>query len=240
MNYNFEIASIRFDVEFRKIKTSSLTVYPPNSQRPDGRVKIAAPIGTSKEYIRDFAVSKIKWIQEQRQKFQKRQAEKTRKTEGPLKNNSTVYLWGAAYNLEIIERDGHPKIATDSKNMKFFVRPDTSKVKRQEVFDKLYRRITKKAAEERIKKWESIIGVTVKKLFIRKMKTHWGSCNYQKQTLRLNSELAKRDPICLDYVIVHEMLHIIEKGHNQNYYRLLGKYFPDWKSIRKKMNSGEL
>ena len=240
MNYSFEIASIRFEVEFRKIKTLCLTVYPPNSQRPAGMVKIAAPIGTTQDFIQKFAISKIEWVKNQQERFQKNQVGKKLKAEDPLKNNSTVFLWGNAYKLEIIERSGHPKIVIDSGCMKFFVRPDSTKAKRQEVFDKWYRKITKKAAEEKVKELESSIGVTVKKLYVQKMKTHWGSCNYKKQTLRLNSELAKRDPICLNYVIVHEMLHIIEKGHNQNYYRLMSKYFPDWKSIRKKMNSGEL
>jgi len=124
--------------------------------------------------------------------------------------------------------------------MTMYVRPGSTKAKRQEYLDKWYRRILKEAALAIVEKWEGRIGVEVKKIYVRKMKSHWGSCNYGKQTMRLNSELAKRKIECLEYVIVHEMLHIIESGHNRNFYRLLNKYIPGWKDIRKKMNRGDL
>jgi predicted metal-dependent hydrolase len=230
MNYNKNDASIRFEVEYKAVKTMRLTVYP-----PDGRVKITAPFGTAPEGIKKFAESKIQWIIKHRQKFINKS-----KTSVPVKNNSTVYLWGTPYELEIIEREGYSKIVPEGGKIKMYVRPGSTKAKKQEIFDKWYSKILKGAAPEIIEKWEAKIGVNVNKLYVQKMKTHWGSCNYGKQTLRLNSELAKRSPECLDYVILHEMLHIIEKGHNQNFYRFLNKFMPAWKSIRKKMNSGEL
>ena len=234
MNYKFEAASIQFEVEYRKVKVLRLTVYP-----PDGRVKITAPLGTTQEFIRKFAASKTGWVEEQRQKFQKNKAQSKSKTAGALKNNSTVFIWGQAFKLEIIERNGHPKILVNSGSVKFYVRPDSTRAKRLGIFDKWYRNVLKEAAASIIEKWEKQIGVQVKKLYVQKMKTHWGSCNYERHTLRLNSELAKRDPLCLEYVVVHEMLHIIEKNHNSNYYRLMNKYFPGWKAIRKRMNSNE-
>ena len=170
------------------------------------------------------------------------------KLSGPVKNDSVVYVWGEALNLEVIERKGHPKIIISGGNMIMYVRPDfspglasagpTPTAKRQDFLDKWYRETLKKAAPPIITKWEKRLGVSVKKLYIRKMKTHWGSCNYRKHTLRLNSELVKRGAECLEYVIIHEMLHIIEKGHNKRFYCLLNQYFPDWKRIRKKLNSG--
>jgi len=150
-----------------------------------------------------------------------------------------VFVWGAGLALEIIERRGNPKILIEGGQMKLYVRPGSSKTKKQEVLDKWYSRSLKEAAPPIIKNWEKRIGVEVKKLYVRKMKTHWGSCNSERQTLRLNSELVKRSPECLEYVIVHEMLHIIEKGHNNKFYRLLNQYLPNWKDIRKKMNKGE-
>ena len=230
MTYAFELASIPFEVEYRNVKTLRLTVYP-----PDGRVRIAAPPGTTPEFIRNFAVSKIKWIEKHRERFLNHS-----KLTSTLRNHSTVYVWGAAHELELIEHMGNSKVVIKEGRMLMYVRPDSTKVKKQEILDRWYRRVLKDAVSDVIRKWEGRIGVEVSKIYVRKMKTHWGSCNYEKQTLRLNSELAKRSPECLEYVIVHEMLHIIESGHNLNFYRLLTKYIPEWKSIRKKMNKGDL
>jgi predicted metal-dependent hydrolase len=215
-------------VEYRKLKTIRLTVHP-----PDGRVKIAAPIGMDREQIRTFAVSKIAWIEKHRERYLKHS-----KINSSLKNHSAVYIWGTAYKLEIIERKGNSKIKVEGGNIKLYVRPDSTKAKKLEILDKWYHKILEEVSLPIIKKWEAIIGVEVKKLYVRKMKTHWGSCNGEKQTLRLNSELAKRNPVYLEYVIVHEMLHIIEKSHNRRFYSLLNKYLPGWKETRKKMNAG--
>ena len=227
---NTEFTGIPIEVEFKNVKSLRLTVYP-----PDGRVRISAPLGTSQESIRKFAASKISWIEKHRQKFLNHS-----KLAGSVKNHSEVFVWGISCKLEIIERNGNPKIALSDDCVRLFIRPASTKAKRQEILDKWYRTILKEAALPIIENWENRIGVKVKKLYIRKMKSHWGSCNYEKQTLRLNSELAKRKSECLEYVILHEMLHIIEKGHNRNFYRLLNKYMPEWKAIRKKMNAGDL
>jgi len=225
-----EQIAIPIEVEFRNVKTLRLTVYP-----PDGRVKVIAPVGASREDIRKFAASKIAWIQKHREKFLNHS-----KLIVSLKSHSTLFVWGEPWELEIIERKGNPKIVMENGSMKMYVRPDSTNAKRQEFLDKWYSKILKAQALPLIAEWEGRIGVEVKKLFIRKMKTCWGSCNSTRQTLRLNSELAKRKRECLEYVIVHEMIHIIEKSHNRKFYSLLNKYLPAWKIIRKKMNAGEL
>ena len=228
MDFCFEIKTIRFEVEYRKVGALRLTVYP-----PDGRVVIAAPLGMDREAIEKFAASKTGWAEKHRSRFLSHT-----KLNASLKNHSTVYVWGAPRKLEIIERRGNPKIVIEGSTMNMFVRPGSTKAKKQELLDKWYHRLLKEAAPEIIENWERRIGVEVEKLYVRKMKSHWGSCNREKRTLRLNSELAKRDPECLEYVIVHEMVHIFEKGHNEKFYRLLGKYLPEWKAIRKKLNAG--
>ena len=233
--FSFTLGNIPIDVEYRNVKTLRLTVYP-----PDGKVLAAAPQGMAREFIVKFAVSKIAWIEKHREKYLKHQVDLKPKKGGSIRNHSTVYVWGAAYQLELIERRGNPKIVIEGACMKMYVRPDSTKAKRQEFLDKWYRGLLSAAAPGIIRKWEAIMGLEVKKLFVRKMKTHWGSCNCGKQTLRLNSELVKHTPECLEYVIVHEMLHIIEKGHNRNFYRLLTQYIPQWKMIRKKMNKREI
>ena len=231
--FTFDLAAIPVEVEYRAVKTMRLTVYP-----PDGRVRIAVAPGTTVEQIKKFASSKIKWIEKHREKFLNNPTGFNPQASGSLRNHSTVHVWGVPHKLELIERQGNSKIVIEGGCMKMYVRPLSPKVKKLEVLDRWYRRSLKAAAAPVIKKWESIIGVEVKKLYVRKMKTHWGSCNYQRQTLRLNSELAKRNPECLEYVIVHEMLHIIERGHNRNFYSLLTQYIPAWKNIRKNMNTG--
>ena len=226
---------MNYEVEFKAVKNLRLTVYP-----PDGRVRVTAPQGTGREIIKKFVLSKIGWIETQRQSFQNQPVKARPGIDESLKNGSTVFVWGKAHELEIIERNGNSKILLESGCMKFYVRPDSTKTKKQEYLDKWRRKILKGNAIAVIEKWENRTGISVKKLFIRKMKSCWGSCNYRKQTLRLNSELTKRNPECLDYVVLHEMLHIIEKGHNRNFYYQMSRYLPEWKSIRKKMKSGEL
>ena len=235
MKYTFTIASIQFEVEYKTIKALRLTVYP-----PDGDVKIVAPLGTTPEFIKKFASSKIEWIEKHRQKFKKRISDVKSLTDPSLRNHSTVYVWGKQYELELIEREGYSKISLDkSSRIRMCIRPGATKTQKRDLLDRWYRNTLKKTAPAIIEKWEGKTGVKVKKIYVQKMKTHWGSCNYKKQTLRLNSELVKRDGECLDYVVLHEMLHIIEKGHNSKFYGLLDKYLPDWKAIRKRMNSNE-
>jgi len=232
--YSFALGAISVAVEYRAVKVMRLTVHP-----PDGRVRIAAPVGTTQDAVKRFAVSKIQWIEKHKARFLNNAAAKPTTAE-TLRNHSTVYVWGVPHELVLVEREGNAKIVVESGRMTMYLRPQCPKDKKQEVFDRWYRRVLKEAADKLIDKWTAVIGVEVKKLYVRKMKSHWGSCNYQKQTLRLNSELAKRNPEYLEYVVVHEILHIIEKGHNQNFYRLMNQYMPAWKVIRKKMNSGAL
>ena len=235
MTYTIELAAIPMEVEYRNVKALRLTVYP-----PDGRVRISAPVGAAPELIRKFAASKIKWIEKHRQRFLNQPTGKRPAGAGSLRNHSTVYIWGVPHELELIERGGNSKIVVKDGCLTMYIRPFSPKAKKQEILDRWYRRSLKEAAAPVIKKWEAVIGVEVKKLYVRKMRAHWGSCNFQRQTLRLNSELAKRSPECLEYVIVHEMLHIIEKGHNQRFYRFLNQYIPEWKALRKEMNAGGL
>jgi predicted metal-dependent hydrolase len=234
-SFTFMLDAIPVEVEYRKVKNLRLTVYP-----PEGRVKVAAPFGMTAEYIKNFAASKFEWVKEQRKRILDNSKKQKAKESPSLKNNSTVYVWGQAHELELVELQGHPKIKIEDGRMIMYVRPGFTRAKRQDLLDKWYRKTLKESAPQIIEKWEKRIGVEVKKLFVRKMKSHWGSCNRENQTLRLNSELVKRSPVCLEYVIVHEILHFFEKGHNQDYYRLLNKHIPDWKTIRKKMNTGEL
>jgi predicted metal-dependent hydrolase len=207
-----------------------MTVYP-----PDGKVRISAPKDAGWEFIRSFALSKIPWIEKHREKFRRNV-----KAKNLFQNQEIHYVWGSAYKLELVERRGHPKITLGENVLRLCIRPDTSNEHKQKILDNWYRELLREAVPRLIQKWESVIGVTVKAVIPRKMKSHWGSCNCQKQIIRLNTELAKKPPECLEYVLVHEMIHIIEPSHNRNFYGLMNQYFPAWKLIRKKMNAGEI
>jgi predicted metal-dependent hydrolase len=226
----FKLGDIPVIVEYKNIKNLRMTIYP-----PDGKVSISAPNNTAWEFIQSFAASKIPWIEKHREKFRRHSMVKTR-----FQNHEVHYVWGLAYRLELVEQQGHPKIALEEGVLRLYTRPDASKEQKQKLLDTWYRDLLRKAAPRFIQKWEPVIGVTVKGIFLRKMKSHWGSCNCQKQTIRLNTELTKKTPECLEYVLVHEMIHILEPSHNRNFYRLMNKHLPAWKLIRKKMNAGEV
>jgi predicted metal-dependent hydrolase len=207
-----------------------MTVYP-----PDGKVRISAPVNTPKETIRNFAALKSQWIEKHRTKYRSQPH-----AANNFKNHEPHYIWGRMYELEVIERNGRQKIQLENGRLLMFIHPLTTKAKKQALLDRCYRDLLRETAPLIIKKWEPIIGTAVKGLYLRKMKSHWGSCNCKKQTIRLNTELAKKPPEFLEYVIVHEMLHIFEPHHNQAFYRLMNTYLPSWKAIRKKMNTGEI
>ena len=228
----FYLADIPIEVKHRNLKTMRLTVYP-----PDGKVVVSAPAGTSLVLIKNFTVSKLDWIKKQRERLSDKAPLSKSGGAESLRNNSTVYVWGIPYRLQLVIRNGNSKIKLDDETVLMYCRPLTPKAKKQEILDRWYRRALKEAAPPIIEKWEAILNVKVNKLHIRKMKSKWGSCNYNRQTMRLNSELAKRKPELLEYVIVHEMLHIIESSHNKNFYRLMGKFMPEWKVMRKQLNS---
>jgi predicted metal-dependent hydrolase len=223
----FKLGDIPIEVEYKPVKHLRITVYP-----PDGRVRISAPFHTTRESIRDFVVSKLRWIEKHRARLKKHSPR-----DGDLEKGVS-YVWGTAYELNIIEGRGRPKVKVEDRKLVFSIRPDSPKEKKQEVLDKWGRRMLRETALGLIKKWEPLIGVSVKELYLRKMKSHWGSCSYERQTIRLNTELVKMAPQYLEYVIVHELIHLIEPAHNGNFYRLMNKFMPAWKTIRKEMNSG--
>jgi predicted metal-dependent hydrolase len=230
MTETFKLGTIPIKIEYKRIKTLRMTVYP-----PEGKVCISAPLDTPGESIEKFALSKIQWIEKHREKFRR-----SPKAKNQMQNNEIHFVWGKAYNLELVEKKGRPKIELTEKSLRLHIPQDTAKGEKKRILDKWYHRILKEAAPDIVKKWEAVIGINIKGIYYRRMKSHWGSCNYQRQTIRLNTELAKKPPECLTYVIVHEMLHIIEPAHNKAFYHLMNAYIPTWKIIRKKMNAGEI
>jgi predicted metal-dependent hydrolase len=223
------VGDVPIEVAYKPVKNIRLTVYP-----PDGRVQVSAPLRTDPDFIRNFAVSRQGWIEKCRAKFRRHSLFKIENT-GDLR-----LIWGVAHKFEEIEERGRPKIVVRDRIMRQYVRPGSPPEKRRELLDAWYRGILRQIAPAIIEKWSARLGVEIRKFYVQKMKSHWGSCNHRQKTIRLNSELVKRSPECLEYVILHELIHIIEPSHNRNFYRLLNAYMPRWKDIRKGLNAGDL
>jgi predicted metal-dependent hydrolase len=235
------IGNLRVEVEYKQVKTLRMTLYPPAPGTPgagqgsgEGRIHISAPLHTSRQFIQNFVISRAAWIEKHRARF-RRHVPAAR-----LRNDETLFVWGLPLRLELTEREGRPRIVPGEGRMAMFVRPGDSFEQRQKILDRWYRGLCKEAAARMVPLLAARVGVEVQRIYYRKMRSHWGSCNYIKKTIRLNTELAKKPPECLEYVILHELIHLLEPSHNRNFYRLMDRYLPSWKTIRKKMNRGEI
>jgi predicted metal-dependent hydrolase len=221
-----QVGNQKIEITYKPIKNLRLTVYP-----PDGQVKVAAPQDMAVDFIRHFAVSKMAWIEKQQNRYRLLAAVRVdADPEGPQ------LIWGIPHRLVVTEKRGTPKVAVENGVMTLYVRPGSDREKLQAMLDTWRLKVLKETAPRIIEKWEAAIGVKTAAFYVRKMKSHWGSCNCARRTIRLNSELVKRNPECLEYVIVHELIHLIEPAHNRNFYRLMNKYMPAWKTIRRQMN----
>jgi predicted metal-dependent hydrolase len=220
------VGNQRIELIYKPVKNLRLTVYP-----PDGRVRISAPQNMAADFIRNFAASRMAWIEKQQARCRLLAAARDK-----TGLESPQLIWGVPHRLVLVEKRGNPGVTVANGVMTLYVKPDSSGEKRRALLDSWRLKLLKETAPGLIEKWEGLIGVKTSAFYVRKMKSHWGSCNCTRRTIRLNSELVKRSPECLEYVIVHELIHLIEPAHNRNFYRLLNKYMPEWKNIRKRMN----
>ncbi|CUS32148.1 conserved hypothetical protein [Candidatus Nitrospira nitrosa] len=222
-----QLGNITADVVLKDIKNVHLSVYPPN-----GHVRIAAPARMSLDTIRVFAVSKLGWIKQQQKKLR----EQERETPREYLNRESHYLWGRRYLLTVREDDEAPSIELKHSRILLHVRPGTSEERKQALFEEWYREQLKQAVPLLITKWQPLIGVTVNRFFVQRMKTKWGSCNPTARHIRLNTELTKKPPECLEYIVVHEMAHLIEPTHTQRFIALMNRFMPKWQFYRGVLN----
>jgi predicted metal-dependent hydrolase len=220
-----KLNDIVVEVTMKKIKSIRLKVY------PNGQVKVSAPLHAHQETIHTFLMSKFAWIQQAQKQLQHQ-----RETSRHQVDNKSRYVWGKRYLLNVIEQDAHPRITLTHNEMQLHVRPKTSPKLQQTIIDEWLRVELKRAIPPLIEKWQAIMGVQVKKFFVQKMKTQWGSCNYTMGNVRFNSELAKKPPECLEYVVVHELAHLLEPSHNARFHSLMSQFMPNWKLIKAELN----
>lgn len=222
-----KLGDIAVDVVLKDIKNIHLSVYPPT-----GRVRISAPSRMSLDTIRVFAISKLGWIKSQQKKLQ----EQERETPREYLDRESHYVWGKRYLLKIFESDEAPSVELKHSKMILSVRPGTNKEKRQAIVAEWYREQLKNAAPSIISKWELLMGVKLERFFVQQMKTKWGSCNPTSKSIRLNTDLAKKPRECLEYIVVHEMAHLLEATHNSRFNALMDQFMPKCQFYRDQLN----
>jgi predicted metal-dependent hydrolase len=222
-----QLGDITIEVTQKDIKNVHLSVYP-----PFGQVKIAAPLRMNLDTIRIYAITKLSWIRKQQSKI------KAQKREAPreyLTKESHYYL-GKRYLLKVIEHNLPPIVKLKQNTIELYVRFGTDTAKRKDILDEWYRSKLKEIIPSIITKWESVLKVEVNHFGIKKMKTKWGTCNIESQRIWLNLELAKKPIICLEYIIIHEMTHLLERNHNTRFVALMNQFMPNWKEVKEELN----
>ncbi len=222
-----ELGEITVDVVLKDIKNIHLSVHPPT-----GRVRISAPLRMDMDIIRVFAISKLDWIKKQQKKLQ----EQERETPREYLDRESHYVWGTRYLLEVVESPAAPSVELKHSLIVLRVRPGADENKKQAALEEWYRKQIRAVAPGLIARWEPIIGVKVERTFVRRMKTRWGSCNPRTGSIRLNTELAKKPRECLEYIVVHEMAHLLEPTHNARFVALMDRFLPHWKHLREDLN----
>lgn len=225
------LGDLTIEVERKPIKHLHLSVYP-----PDGHVRIAAPERMDLDTIRVYAISRLGWIKDQQRKFHEQRRESARE----YIDHESHYVWGQRYLLQVLERDAPPTIELKHRHLLLGVRPGTPTARRHALLEDWYRRQLRAAVAPLLAQWELRLGVHVERIYIQRMKTRWGSCNPAARSLRFNTELAKKPPQCLEYIVVHELLHLLEPSHNPRFVALMEHHFPHWRLLRDELNRAPL
>jgi predicted metal-dependent hydrolase len=222
-----ELGNISIEVEKKDIKNIYLSVYPPN-----GKVKISAPRRMDLDTIRVFAISKLSWIKKQQEIFKNQEREAPRE----YLTRESHYFKGKRYLLKVVEQEAKPKVILKHSEIALYIRPNTTIEKRKQLLDAWYRAELKKILPKMIDKWEQKIGVKCHEFSIKKMRTKWGTCNIEAKRIWINLELAKKPPECLEYVIVHELVHLLERKHNNRFIAFMDEFMPKWKFYKEELN----
>lgn len=222
------ISGLKIQVVRKSIKNFHLAVLP-----PDGKVRVAVPHHVTDERVRLAIISKLGWIRRQQADFNAQ----PRQTEREMINGESHYLWGRSYRLEVIEDNGKHRIETKGKTkLRLYVQPGTSTENRLAVLNSWYREQLKLKVDELVQHWAPVVKRRPNACGIRKMKTKWGSCNIEAKRIWLNLELVKKPPECLEYILVHELVHLLERHHNERFRKYMDKFLPKWRENRALLN----
>jgi hypothetical protein len=222
-----KLSDIAIELTHKEVKHAHLSVHP-----PEGRVTLIVPMGTRIEVARAYASSKLAWIRAQQVKF----AAQERETPRQFVTRESHYLWGKRYLLTVEEHDSKPEVRLDHRRIRLRVRPGGTEATRAKVMHEWHKSLLHEAVPQLIAKWEPRLGVHVDRYFLQRMKTKWGGCNLRRRHIRLNTELVKKPKDLLEYVVVHEMLHLIEPTHSEHFVALLDEHCPTWREARQELN----
>lgn len=225
------IGDICADVAHKDIKNVYLSVYPPT-----GKVKIAAPLRMDLDTVRVFVISKLSWIKNQQGKFCGQGREAPREY---ITRESHYYL-GKRYLLKAGEHNASPKVVIRHETIEMYIRPNTGLRKRQEILDAWYRQRLKEIIPGIISQYENKLKVDVAEFAIKKMKTKWGTCSREAKRIWLNLELAKKPKECIEYIVVHEMVHLLERHHDERFIAFMDKFLPKWRFYKEELNRSPL
>lgn len=227
-----EVGGIAVEVLRKNIKNLHLSVRP-----PDGRVRVSAPRHFDDAEVRMAVITRLDWIRRHQAAFQ----QQSRQSQREFVTGESHYFEGRRYRLDVIEGDGAPGVRLrNNQTMELRVRPGTERDKREAILHGWYRRQLAALLPALVAQWEPVVGVTVNEVRIKRMKTRWGSCNIKAKRVWLNLELAKKPPSCLHYVLVHELVHLLERRHNHRFRALMDRFMPQWRQHRDELNRAPL
>lgn len=229
--HQIRVGSISIDVVRKDIKNLHLGVYPPS-----GRVRIATPLKIDDEAVRLFAISKMAWIKKQQLKFETQE----RQSERRFVSGESHYYKGRRYLLNVIYHKAAPRVEIRKTSIYLYVREGSASKPREKVLTEWYRRQLKEQIPALIDKWQKMIGVEVSDWGIKRMKTKWGTCTNAARRIWLNLELAKKPQHCIEYIIVHEMVHLLERNHNDRFAAYMDTFMPQWHFYKDELNRGIL
>jgi predicted metal-dependent hydrolase len=227
MPETIQVGEISIQVTRKAIKNVHLSVHP-----PEGRVTLVAPTATRLDVARAYAISKLVWMRQQQEKLRGQARETTRK----FIERESHHIWGRRHLMTVKYADSKPSVALDHKRITLTVRPGADAKKRAEVIHEWHKSLLHEVVPRIIQKWQPKLKVHVSSYFLQRMKTKWGSCNHRDQHIRLNTELVKKPKDLLEYVIVHEMVHLLEPTHSERFITILQKHYPAWREARAELN----
>lgn len=227
MAETIQLGDILIRVTRKEVKNVHLSVHP-----PAGRVTLVAPAATRLEVARAYAATKLGWIRKQQAQLDAQ----ARETPRQYVSRESHTLWGRRYLLNVVRVEARPVVLLDHKRITLSIRPGANAQKCAEVMQEWHRTLLHETVPKLIRKWESKLKVKVTGYFLQRMKTKWGSCNHLAGHIRLNTELIKKPRDLLEYVIVHEMAHLVAPTHSEEFVMLLNKHYPTWREARAELN----
>lgn len=226
--HRLTISGLEVEIVRKDIKNLHLGVYPPH-----GRVRVATPLLVSDDAVRLAVISKLGWIRRQQAAFEAQ----PRQSQREVVSGETHFFLGRRYRLRLLAHSGPIKIAVRRAYLEVHARPETTPEQRERALQAWYRQQLKALIPPLLEKWQPLLGVEVADWGIRKMKTKWGTCNILERRIWLNLELAKKPVECLEYLVVHELAHLLERNHNDRFIGILDTHLPQWRHSRQLLNA---